>query len=82
MWGHFYSKLHILYPIIEARGEIMPDGTSLYVLPAIKFRIQENQTIGTGFQQMTGNMMLKQYYNMELNFKKINNGKLLLKIEL
>jgi hypothetical protein len=40
----------ILYPIIEARGEITSTGTSAYLLPALKFRIGEHQTIGTGFQ--------------------------------
>ncbi len=40
----------LLYPIIEGRGEITKVGTSLYILPALKFRIQKNQTIGTGFQ--------------------------------
>jgi hypothetical protein len=40
----------LLYPIVEARGEITKTGTSLYILPALKFRIHGNQTIGTGFQ--------------------------------
>ncbi|HED05442.1 MAG TPA: hypothetical protein ENI61_02010 [Ignavibacteria bacterium] len=49
--GSFVFKASdFLYPIIEARGEITPDGTSVYLLPAIKFRIQDNQTIGVGFQ--------------------------------
>ncbi|MFZ0456402.1 MAG: hypothetical protein WCE54_13110 [Ignavibacteriaceae bacterium] len=42
------SKL--FYPIIEGGGEITQDGTSFYLLPGIKFRIQENQTIGLGFK--------------------------------
>jgi hypothetical protein len=40
----------MLYPILEARGEITEDATSLYLLPGLKFRIRENQTIGAGFQ--------------------------------
>ena len=42
------SKL--FYPIIEGGGEITSDFTSFYLLPGIKFRIQENQTIGLGFK--------------------------------
>jgi len=45
-----FKASELLYPIIETRGEITRNGTSVYLLPAIKFRIQENQTIGTGFQ--------------------------------
>jgi len=45
-----FKASELLYPIIETRGEITPDGTSVYLLPAIKFRVQENQTIGAGFQ--------------------------------
>ncbi len=40
----------LLYPIIETRGEITSTGTSFYVLPALKFRVQDNQTIGAGLQ--------------------------------
>lgn len=42
------SKL--FYPIIEGGGEITSDFTSFYLMPGIKFRIQENQTIGLGFK--------------------------------
>lgn len=42
------SKL--FYPVIEGGGEITEDGSSFYLLPGIKFRIQENQTIGLGFK--------------------------------
>ena len=45
----------LLYPIVEARGEITKTGTSLYILPALKFRIHENQTIGAGFQIAVSN---------------------------
>lgn len=42
------SKL--FYPVIEGGGEITSDFTSFYLMPGIKFRIQENQTIGLGFK--------------------------------
>lgn len=40
----------MLYPIMEFRGEITTGGTSLYLLPGLKFRIAENQTIGAAYQ--------------------------------
>jgi len=43
------SKL--FYPIIEGGGEITGEGTSFYLLPGIKFRVEENQTIGIGFKE-------------------------------
>jgi hypothetical protein len=45
-----FRASEMLYPILEARGEITEDATSVYLLPALKFRIRENQTIGAGFQ--------------------------------
>jgi len=39
----------LLYPIIETRYEITPDGTPIFLLPVIKYRIQEYQFIGTSF---------------------------------
>ncbi len=45
-----FKATDLIYPILEARGEITEENTSLYLLPAINFRIQENQTIGLGFQ--------------------------------
>jgi len=50
-----FRASNLLYPIVEARGEITKTGTSLYILPALKFRIHENQTIGTGFQIAVSN---------------------------
>jgi hypothetical protein len=45
-----FKASQILYPILEARGEITRTGTSVYVLPAMKFRLGPHQDIGTGFQ--------------------------------
>lgn len=45
-----FKASDILYPIIEARGEITSTGTSAYVLPSLKFRIGDHQDIGAGFQ--------------------------------
>jgi len=39
-----------LYPILEVRGESNKGADSAYLLPGIKFRVRENQTIGAGFQ--------------------------------
>jgi hypothetical protein len=39
-----------LYPVFEVRGEITEDYTSAYILPGLKFRVRENQTIGAGVQ--------------------------------
>lgn len=40
----------LFYPIIEGGGEITSSGTTFYLLPGIKFRIKDNQTIGLGFK--------------------------------
>lgn len=45
-----FRASELFYPVIEGGGEIAPNGTSFYLLPGIKFRIQENQTIGLGFK--------------------------------
>jgi hypothetical protein len=38
------------YPILELRGEITSDTTTLYAMPAIKFRLSESSAIGVGLQ--------------------------------
>lgn len=45
-----FKATDLIFPILEARGELTEENTSLYLLPAINFRIQKNQTIGLGFQ--------------------------------
>ncbi len=44
-----FNASDLLYPIIETRCEITADGTPIFLLLVIKFRIQENQIIGTSF---------------------------------
>lgn len=45
-----FRASQLFYPIIEGGCEITSDFTSFYLMPGIKFRIQENQTIGLGFK--------------------------------
>lgn len=45
-----FRASEFLYPVFEVRGEITEDYTSAYVLPGLKFRTRENQTIGAGVQ--------------------------------
>ena len=39
-----------LYPELELRGEITEDGTSLYSLIGLKFRIADETAVGVGVQ--------------------------------
>ena len=40
----------MLYPELELRGEIAEEGTSLYSLLGIKFRIADETAVGVGVQ--------------------------------
>ena len=40
----------ILYPILEFRGETDSEMTTAYLMPAIKFKINESSAIGVGYQ--------------------------------
>ena len=40
----------ILYPILEFRGETDSEMTTAYLMPAIKFKINDSSAIGVGYQ--------------------------------
>ena len=45
-----FKVSEMLYPEVELRGEITQDGTSLYSLEGIKFRIADETALGVGIQ--------------------------------
>lgn len=45
-----FRASEILYPILEFRGETGNEMTAAYLMPAIKFRINDNSAIGVGYQ--------------------------------
>lgn len=45
-----FKATQYFFPVLEIAGEIMKDGTTLYLLPALKFKLASGKFIGMGSQ--------------------------------